>query len=96
VRAPWEKVGKENIATLDHHERPRRRFSEIVLIFNDSTNAVAAWDTPSGMKRSSSASPFPFFPIGIVFLNRTYRAGWLYPSLARAHRFNRQFVIPKA
>jgi hypothetical protein len=44
-------------------------------------------DRPSGMKRSSSVSPFPFFPIGIVLLNRPYRVGWLYPSLARAHRF---------
>jgi hypothetical protein len=40
--------------------------------------------------------PIPIFPTGIVFLNRTYRVGWLYPSPARANRFNRQFIIPKA
>jgi len=35
------------------------------------------------MKRSSSVSPFPFFPFGIVLLIRPYYVGWLYPSLAQ-------------
>src|SRR6266581_2521859 len=75
--------------------RPRASFSEIELIFNDSTKAVAAWDRPSGMKRSSSVNPFPFFPIGIALLIRPYRVGWLYPSLARANRFNRSLLFRK-
>jgi hypothetical protein len=79
----------ENIATLDHHEPAAPALFRNCIDFNDSTNAVAVSDRPSGMKPSSSACPFPFFPIGTVFLNRTYCAGWLYPSLARANRFNR-------
>jgi hypothetical protein len=86
----------ENIATLNHHEPAAPALFRNCIDFYDSTNAVAEWDGPSGMKCSSSACPFPFFPIGIVFLNRTYCAGWLYPLLARANRFNRQFIIPKA
>src|SRR5438046_10288414 len=35
------------------------------------------------MKRSSSVSPFPFFPFGIVLLIRPYYVGWLYLSLAQ-------------
>ncbi|PYJ97865.1 MAG: hypothetical protein DME68_08190 [Verrucomicrobia bacterium] len=67
--------------------RRRRTFSEIELIFKESTSVVAALERPSGMKRSSSVSPFPFFPFGIVLLIRPYYVGWLYPSLARADRF---------
>src|SRR5207237_1845109 len=73
--------------------RPRASFSEMELIFNDSTKAVAAWDRPSGMKRSSSVNPFPFFPIGIVLLIRPYRLRWLSSLLGRANRFNRNLLF---
>jgi len=46
----------------------------IELIFNDSTNDVAACDSSSGMKRSKSSvafamliSPMPRFDIGLPF-----------------------------
>jgi hypothetical protein len=35
----------------------------------------------------------PIFPIGIAFLIRPYRVGWLYPSLSRANRFNRSLLL---
>src|SRR5439155_25709468 len=74
----------------------RPPISEIELIFKESTSVLAALDRPSGMKRSSSVSPFPFFPIGIVLFKSTLSRRLAVSVACTSRSVYSQLIIPKA